>query len=413
MSINRLARPLVAALLLLSLLVPTALAGKPAPGTTTGTGRVFFPNPVAACRTRSLTDQKDADYPALQPAYRTVTLTNLDGSGYPRAATGPTSSARPATRRTRPTTPFSTTATTIGSSRSWPTTGSPQAQKYIQSLGFGSTLPADQQGVAGHPHQPVGHRQLVLLGQARRPALRQGRRGRRRGRRGDPARVRPRDEDSQMAAVGFGTSVEAGLDRRGLRGLLGGHRVERHRANAATPPASPTGTPCRTPASVPHCLRRVDLDLHYPEDLNGEVHHDGQIWSRALWDIHGALGHVKADTIILEAQFGFAPDTTMPAAAQATVRRCRSAVRPHRGQSGACGLPGPRHPAVGRNRFKASRSAAPSRRRQCRTTRRRPWCRVSLKKQGRRPPDFASRLGRPGPGADHAGLIVARRAYDH
>jgi hypothetical protein len=38
-------------------------------------------------------------------------------------------------------------------------------------------------------------------------------------------------------------------------------------------------------STVPHCLRRVDTNLHYPGDLNGEVHHDGQIWSRALWDI--------------------------------------------------------------------------------------------------------------------------------
>ena len=38
-----------------------------------------------------------------------------------------------------------------------------------------------------------------------------------------------------------------------------------------------------------------------------------------LWDIRSAFGHVVADTIILEAQFSFAPDTSMPAAAQATV----------------------------------------------------------------------------------------------
>ncbi len=69
----------------------------------------------------------------------------------------------------------------------------------------------------------------------------------------------------------------------------------------------------------PHCLRRIDLDLHYPEDINGRVHHDGQIWSRALWDIRTRLGSEKADTIILKAQFDFAPDTTMPAAALATV----------------------------------------------------------------------------------------------
>jgi zinc metalloprotease ZmpB len=71
-------------------------------------------------------------------------------------------------------------------------------------------------------------------------------------------------------------------------------------------------------SSVPHCLRRVDLNLHYPEDLNGGVHHDGQIWSRALWDIRNKLGHVRADTIILEGQFDF-PGTTMPDLAQATV----------------------------------------------------------------------------------------------
>jgi Zn-dependent metalloprotease len=49
------------------------------------------------------------------------------------------------------------------------------------------------------------------------------------------------------------------------------------------------------------------------------VHHDGLIWSRALWDFRKSVGNVKADTSILEAQFAFAPDTTMPAAARATV----------------------------------------------------------------------------------------------
>jgi Zn-dependent metalloprotease len=60
----------------------------------------------------------------------------------------------------------------------------------------------------------------------------------------------------------------------------------------------------------PHCLRRVDSNLHDPEDLVGRVHADGRIWSRALWDIRNAIGHVRADTIILEGQFDF-PGTTM------------------------------------------------------------------------------------------------------
>ena len=65
---------------LLAILSSTALAAKGGPGTSTGTGQVFFPNPVAYLQNQSLTDQKDANYPALQPAYVTVTLTNLDGS---------------------------------------------------------------------------------------------------------------------------------------------------------------------------------------------------------------------------------------------------------------------------------------------------------------------------------------------
>ena len=49
------------------------------------------------------------------------------------------------------------------------------------------------------------------------------------------------------------------------------------------------------------------------------MHADGEIWSRALWDIRNALGSTEADTIILESQFSFAPDTTFAQAAAVTV----------------------------------------------------------------------------------------------
>jgi hypothetical protein len=69
---------------LLTIFANGALAGKGGPGTPTGTGQVFLPNPVASLDDQTLTDRKDADYPALQPAYQAVELTNLDGSGYLR-----------------------------------------------------------------------------------------------------------------------------------------------------------------------------------------------------------------------------------------------------------------------------------------------------------------------------------------
>ena len=77
-------RTCICALTVLALLALPAAASKPGPGSSTGTGRVFFPNPVAYLQNQTLTDQKDADYAALQPAYVLVTLTNLDGSGYLR-----------------------------------------------------------------------------------------------------------------------------------------------------------------------------------------------------------------------------------------------------------------------------------------------------------------------------------------
>ncbi len=45
-----------------------------------------------------------------------------------------------------------------------------------------------------------------------------------------------------------------------------------------------------------HCLRRLDRDLSYPEDLIGAVHRDGQIWSHALWNLRTAIGATHADT---------------------------------------------------------------------------------------------------------------------
>jgi zinc metalloprotease ZmpB len=72
-------------------------------------------------------------------------------------------------------------------------------------------------------------------------------------------------------------------------------------------------------STQPHCLRRVDTNKTIA-DLIGEVHADGEIWSRALWDIRQALGAYKADRIIIDAQFQFAPDTSFQAAAGVNVR---------------------------------------------------------------------------------------------
>jgi Fungalysin/Thermolysin Propeptide Motif len=52
----------------------------------TGRGQVFSPNPVVALRNENLKDKNDADQAVLDPAYKTLPLTGLDGSGKLRGA---------------------------------------------------------------------------------------------------------------------------------------------------------------------------------------------------------------------------------------------------------------------------------------------------------------------------------------
>ena len=102
---------------------------------------MFFPNPVQSLENESLTDQKDANYAALAAAYERKTLTDLDGSG---TLTGAYARVESETG-----TPARNTGSGFIYTRDqdqfeqvmgyyWVT----QAQRYIQSLGFGSTLPA-------------------------------------------------------------------------------------------------------------------------------------------------------------------------------------------------------------------------------------------------------------------------------
>jgi Zn-dependent metalloprotease len=196
-----------------------------------------------------------------------------------------------------------------------------EAQKYIQSLGFGST------------YRPINmESQDVRINQwgqdnsyswDKHDVMRFGKGG------VDDA------EDAEVIlheyghaiqgaqVTNFGSSAEAGAIGEGF-GDYFAVTVSNVIAPTPDPACVADWDSVSYTSTVPHCLRRVDTDLHYPENLNGRVHHDGQIWSRALWDIRQALGAEAADTIILEAQFQFAPDTSMPAAAKATVDAAQS-----------------------------------------------------------------------------------------
>jgi fungalysin metallopeptidase (M36) len=299
----------------------SAVAARKPPGGSTAPAQVFAPNPVADLGIQTLTDQKDADYfsadPGLARAYHRVMLTDLDGSG---TLTGAYAKVISETGKAAADTGSGFVYTrdqdqfeqTMG--YYWVT----QAQRYIQSLGFGSTLPAvnkrqqllriNQFGGDNSFYREGTGKLTITFGKGGVDDA-------------EDAEVIVHEyghsvQDNQVP--GFGSTPEAGAIGEAFGDYLA-VTVSEHFAPTADEPCVADWDSTSYTSTVPHCLRRVDGNKHYPEDLVGEVHADGEIWSRALWDIHKALGARLADTIIIDAQFGFTPDISMRAAAATTI----------------------------------------------------------------------------------------------
>ncbi|KRF22683.1 MULTISPECIES: M36 family metallopeptidase [unclassified Phycicoccus] len=300
-----------------------AAATKTGSGSSTGTGSVFMVNPVQSSGDQTLTDQKDSDAAVPASAYATVPLRNLDGSGYLRGkwATVQSATGTPA---------FSTTNTFAYTRHQdqfeqvmgyfWVN----QAQEYLQSLGFGSTLP----GIVKQPFvvkidQYGGDNSY----QTDKPyRIRLGKGG------VDDA------EDAEVIVHEYGHAVHASqvpgygasLDAGSIGESFGDYLAVSVGLDAAgqygwpvkAEQACPMDWDATSYTKAPHCIRRFDTGMTV-KTREGEVHADGQIWSQALWEIR--LGYVAMgkttrawDTTLIDAQFRFAPDTSFSAAAKAT-----------------------------------------------------------------------------------------------
>lgn len=341
------ARRTPAALLALSCLAvgaavaAPAVATKPGSGSTIGTGSVFRVNPVQSTGDQSLTDQKDSAAAVPTGAYATVPLRNLDGSGY--------LAGRWANVRSNTGAAAYSTTNTFAYTRDddrfeqvmayfWVN----QAQEYLQSLGFGSTLPPvnaesqdvriDQYGI-DNSYSWDKH-DYIRLGKGGVDDAEDG-----------EVIVHEYGHAVHDAQVtGFGATVDAGAigeafgDYLAVTVGLDAARQYGWQVLAPEPCVADWDAVSYT-STTPHCLRRLDTD-RVLEDRIGAVHFDGTIWSAALWDArqrYAALGlsSRRWDTTLVDSQFRYAADTSFQAAAAATYdtalardgRRAADAVR--------------------------------------------------------------------------------------
>ena len=291
---------------------PLALAKQPT-GCTTAEALVFMPNPVVSSGSYAgLEDNKDADSAALDAQRVSVQLTGLDGSGFLHGqyAYVVTETGNPA---------YSTDCTfdyTRNDDRFeqvmayyWVT----QSQAYTQSLGFTA-----ESGLW-----------RVINGDAQRVRINQY------GVDNSFATTHPKDEmrfgkggvddaeDGEVilhelghqihfsqSATFFGTE-EAGAISEGFGDYWAATVSEWATGGEPDPACIAEWDSISYTAGPVHCLRRLDGTRMYPDDLTGEVHRDGTIWSHALWNLRGAIGATHADTAILRAQFDWT-GTTMP-----------------------------------------------------------------------------------------------------
>ena len=123
-------------------------------------------------------------------------------------------------------------------------------------------------------------------------------------------------QDDQVP--GFGTTLEAGSMGEGF-GDYWGASVGAQFSGGFQDLCLAEWDATSYSSTNPPCLRRLDSTKHYPEDVVGQVHADGEIWSAALWQIRGSLGAANADRVVLAAHFLLAPSASFNQGANALV----------------------------------------------------------------------------------------------
>jgi len=275
-------------------------------GHVTGSGRVFDPNPVAYLGDPTLSDNNDADGPEFAPAYLEAALPGLSRLYWDRF--GPVTLSGPFVRITdliespylanvtSPDGRFLFTRDQDGFEAVMAYFHIDRAQRYIQSLGFTAV---NNRQIRVDPHGLRGVQNAHYVGfPFGRGWIAFGTGG------VDLA------EDADVIWHEYGHAMQDN-QHPGAYTFLGevGAQGEGFGDYWASVNSVLTNPTLADPECVGEwawegvCLRRTDGTKHYPEDIEGEVHADGEIWSAMLRDVAIATGPDVANAIILESHF--------------------------------------------------------------------------------------------------------------
>lgn len=279
-----------------------------------GRGSVFDPNPVVSEQNEKLTDLNDRNQDALFLAQKNVILRNLDGSGNLNGSFVNIKEAKGGLAHSKTNT-FVYQRQNDKFEQVMVYYHVNQTQEYIQQLGFTEVNNESQDfsvdTYAGDNSFYDPSADMITMGEGGV----------------DDA------EDAEVIWHEYGHAIQddivPGYGESEQAGAIGEGFGDYWAVTMSVPVSKGFELPCvmdwdatSYTTTEPHCLRRTDGNKT-TDDIVGQVHDDGEIWSRALWDIHQALGRDKANRVILEATFFYDPDTSFAAAAQDTVQAAR------------------------------------------------------------------------------------------
>lgn len=280
---------------------------------TTGTARVFDPNPVAKLQDESLRDQNNAADAVPPAGYTKRNLGHLGGKG--RTLVGRWVKVMNKDRASSPTATYTYNRSNPYFEQTMAYYAIDVEQSYLRRIGF-TDVNAEQQKIITNTipddnsfYDPSAD--MITMG---------------RGGVDDA-------EDPEVTWHEYGHAIQDDqIPDWGLRGqgrAIGegfGDYIAVTMSQQYADDTALVPTACvmdwdatSYTSGTPHCLRRTDTDKVYPDDMVNESHADGEIWSRALWDMNTQLGRNRANRVIVEAQFWMNPKIDFAEAAQVTV----------------------------------------------------------------------------------------------